>query len=91
MAWSGQASPEEMRAVLTAINALENSPHISHMSYNTVAVSAGIKATAVRWIIPELIKNVYIVQLSVGKQKVPRYFYQLTDSGKSFMTKEATE
>ena len=86
MAWSGQATEAEMKAVLDAVHLLENKPHISHMSYEPIAKTTyTIKPTAVRWIIPELVKGGYLIQLKVGEQKVPRYFYKLTDKGAKFM------
>ena len=86
MAWSGQATEAEMKTVLAAIKLLEQKPFITHMSYATIAkTTCCIKETAVRWIVPELEKNGFITKLSVGEQKVPRYFYKITNKGCEFM------
>lgn len=86
MAWTGKATEAEMKSVLSAIDVLEQRPFINHMSYEVIAKTThNIKATAVRWIIPELVNAKYIIQLTVGEQKVPRYFYKLTDEGRRFM------
>lgn len=86
MAWTNSASDAEMKSVLTAIDLLEQRPFITHMSYEMIArASCTLKATAVRWIIPMLVDKGYITQLTVGEQKVPRYFYKLTAAGKKFM------
>lgn len=86
MAWTGKASEAEMKSVLSAIDVLEQRPFINHMSYDIIAKTTHtLKATAVRWIVIELVNAGYVIQITVGEQKVPRYFYKLTDKGRSFM------
>lgn len=86
MAWTGKASAAEMKAVLQAISVLEGKEHIQHMSYAMISKTTHtIKETAVRWIIPELVDAGYLLQITIGEKKVPRYFYKLTDAGRAFM------
>lgn len=86
MAWTGKASDDEIKRVLSAIDVLEKQPFIRHMSYELIAKTTyTLKATAVRWIIPEVVNAGYVIQLTVGDQKVPRYFYKLTDAGRELL------
>jgi hypothetical protein len=88
MAWTGKASDDEIKKVLCAIDVLEQRPFIKHMSYDLIAKTTyTLKPTAVRWIIPEVVNAGYAIQLTVGDQKVPRYFYKLTDTGKALIGK----
>ena len=89
MAWNGQANNKEMKSVLSAIQLLEQKPFIHHMSYATIAkTTCCLKETAVRWIVPELEKRHLITKLTIGEQKVPRYFYKITDAGKKYLEEE---
>lgn len=85
MAWTGKASKEEMLAVYRAIHKLYYAEYIDSMSYKQIASACGLKETAVRWIVPELMKHGYIMRMGVGEGKVPRYFYVPQPEGEAFM------
>jgi transcription initiation factor IIE alpha subunit len=81
-------SDQEKKQVINAIKRLNAIGHLQHMSQAMIANSTGIKATKIRVILAELIKEERITQYVVTQNKsLQRYYYIINDTQPE--TKEA--
>lgn len=73
-----EVSDEEKALVIAAIKTLNDIPHIRYMSQSMIASAAGIKATKVRAVLAELIKEDAIIQYAATEnKKLQRYYYTI--------------
>lgn len=74
-------SEQEKEQVISAIKRLNAIGHLQHMSQAMIANSTGIKATKIRVILAELIKEEQITQYVVTQNKsLQRYYYVINDT-----------
>ena len=72
-----KVTPEERELVLKAIVELTAIPHIRYHSHAMLANQTGIKATKIRAILTEMMKDKTIEAYKVNEARVNRYFYRI--------------
>lgn len=76
-------SDAEKQSVINAIAALNKVPHLKYMTQEMLSLEAGIKATKIRAILVELIKERKITQYAATENKnLKRYYYVIEPANK---------
>lgn len=83
-----KVSDEERVACLTAVQQLNNIPHVKYMSIAMIAESAGIKTTKCRAVVDDLVKEEYVDKYqATDNPHLQRYYYIITSKGLELLEK----
>lgn len=79
-------SDEECIKCLNAVLTLNDIPHLKSMSINSIAETAGLKATKCRAVIDELVLSDKLIKYQATENpKIQRYYYVVSSEGRKFL------